>query len=294
MVSVIARAPNATGWKETLAVLIAVVQIGCMPPSWGAGALLHPSRRSVRVSRPAGAEDVVFQGEGVELRGWFFRGGGPRRGTVVYLHGSADNRVSGVGAAERFVSRGFDALIYDSRAHGESSGTACTYGYNEKKDLARAIDLMQRKPVIVVGVSLGAAVALQAAADDGRIAAVVAIATFSDLRTVATGRAPFFATKNEIRSAFNLAEDRGRFRVDAVSPVDSARRVQVPVFLIHGQADTDTPPWHSQRVFAALPGAKKLVIVPGAGHNDVLRGNVWEQIDAWVDGVVPKIDSFGQ
>jgi pimeloyl-ACP methyl ester carboxylesterase len=76
--------------------------------------------------------------------------------------------------------------------------------------------------------------------------------------------------------------------------VDSARRIQVPVLLIHGQADTDTPPWHSQRVFTALSGAKKLVIVPGAGHNDVLRGNVWEQIDAWIDGVAPKIDSFGQ
>ena len=212
----------------------------------------------------------------------------------MYLHGSADNRVSGVGAAERFVSRGFDALIYDSRAHGESGGTACTYGYYEKKDLARAIDLIQRKPVIVVGVSLGAAVALQAAADDRRISAVVAIATFSDLRTVATGRAPFFATKNEIRSALNLAEDLGRFKVDAVSPVDSARRIQAPVLLIHGQDDADTPSWHSKRVFAALPGAKKMVIVPGAGHNDVLRGNVWEQIDVWIDGVVPKIDSVAQ
>jgi uncharacterized protein len=265
-----------------------------MPASWGAGALLHPSRRAIRVSRPPGAEDLVFQGEGVELRGWFFRGSGPRRGTIVYLHGSADNRISGVGVAEGFVNRGFDALVYDSRAHGESGGTACTYGYYEKKDLAHAIDLIQRKPVIVLGVSLGAAVALQAAADDRRIAAVVAIATFSDLRTVATGRAPFFATKNEIRSAFQLAEERGSFKVDEVSPVASASRIQVPVFLIHGQADRDTPPWHSERVFSALAGPKKLLIVPGAGHNDVLRGDVWEQVDAWIDGIVPKIDAIGQ
>jgi pimeloyl-ACP methyl ester carboxylesterase len=212
----------------------------------------------------------------------------------VYLHGSADNRVSGVGAAERFVSRGFDALIYDSRAHGESGGTACTYGYYEKKDLARAIDLIQHKPVIAVGVSLGAAVALQAAADDRRIAAVVAIATFSDLRTVATGRAPFLRRRTKYDplsiSLRTVAISGSMPSALWTRPAD----IQVPVFLIHGQADTDTPPWHSQRVFATLPGAKKLVIVPGAGHNDVLRGNVWEQIDAWIDGVVPKNDSFGQ
>ena len=206
-----------------------------MPASWGADALLHPSRRPIRVSRPPGVKDVTFQGEGVDLRGWFFRGSGARRGTVVYLHGSADNRVSGIGVAERFVSRGFDALIYDSRAHGQSGGTACTYGYYEKKDLRDAIDLIQHKPVIVLGVSLGAAVALQAAADDPLIVAVIAVATFSDLRTVATGRAPFFATKTEIRSAFNLAEERGHFRVDDVSPVATAGRIWVPVFLIHGR-----------------------------------------------------------
>jgi hypothetical protein len=66
MVSVIAKAQTASGWKEALVVLIAVIHAGCMPASWGAGALLYPSRRAIRVSRPPGAEDVVFQGEGVD------------------------------------------------------------------------------------------------------------------------------------------------------------------------------------------------------------------------------------
>jgi alpha-beta hydrolase superfamily lysophospholipase len=260
-----------------------------MPATWGAGALLHPSRRAIRNPRPSGAEEIVIHGEGVDLRGWYYKGSAPRRGTVVYLHGSADNRASGISVAERFVSRGFDALIYDSRAHGESGGTACTYGYYEKKDLSDAIDSIRHQPVIVLGVSLGAAVALQAAADDRRIAAVIAVATFCDLRTVATGRAPFFATRKEIQSAFRLAEQRGRFKVDDVSPVASAARIRVPVLLVHGQADRDTPPWHSERVFAALAGPRKLLLVPGAGHNDALRAGVWDQIDAWIDDLVPKL-----
>ena len=125
--------------------------------------------------------------------------------------------------------------------------------------------------------SLGGAVALQAAAEDRRIAAVVAVATFCDLRTVASGRAPFFATKGEIDAAFKQAEQQANFRIDDVSPVAAAARIQAPVFLIHGQADKETPPWHSQRVFDALREPKRLLFVPGAGHDDA---QVWHAVRA--------------
>jgi alpha-beta hydrolase superfamily lysophospholipase len=231
----------ALGWALLLA--------GCIPASWGAGGLLHPSRRPLSVARPAGAQDVEFDSDGVKLKGWLLRGPGPRRGTVIYLHGSADNRGSGLYLADRFLYRGFDALLYDSRAHGESGGDACTYGYFEKKDLGRAIDLAPSRPVVVFGVSLGAAVALQAAAEDARIAAIVAVATFSDIRTVAAERAPFFASKGNIDAAFRLAEEQAHFRADKASPVKAAARIRVPVLLIHGASDKETPPSHSERVF---------------------------------------------
>lgn len=200
---------------------------------------------------------------GVRLRGWMFRGGGARRGTVIYLHGSADNRTSGLHVAERYAARGFDVLLYDSRAHGESDGDSCTYGYYEKDDLRRAMDDVQVRPIVVIGVSLGGAVALQAAAVDQRISTVVAVSTFSDLRTVATERAPSFASKENIEQAFRLAETTAHFRVDDVSPVAIAKDIPVPVLLIHGQNDRETPPAHSQRVFAALRGPKRLIVVPG-------------------------------
>src|SRR5688500_8422561 len=63
----------------------------------------------------------------------------------------------------------------------------------------------------------------------------------------------------------------------------AARKVRVPVLLIHGEADVDTPPDHSRRVFTALSGQKRLIIVPGARHNESLRGDVWNEIESWVD-----------
>jgi pimeloyl-ACP methyl ester carboxylesterase len=205
---------------------------------------------------------------------------------LVYLHGIADNRTSGAGIVQRFGERGFDAVAYDSRAHGESDGDVCTYGFFEKRDLHRVLDGVGPGPIVLMGTSLGAAVALQEAARDARVTAVVAAETFSDLRTVATERAPFFFTSSAIARAFQIAEQQGRFRVDEVSPVAAAAEIKVPVLLIHGSADSDTPPEHSRRVLAALAGPRRLILVPGAGHNESLRGEVWREVERWLDGVV--------
>jgi fermentation-respiration switch protein FrsA (DUF1100 family) len=58
------------------------------------------------------------------------------------------------------------------------------------------------------------------------------------------------------------------------------------VFLVHGDADTETVPEHSRRVFAARRGPRRLVLVPGAGHNGSLRDDVWDEIARWIDNVM--------
>jgi uncharacterized protein len=282
------------GWRSALVVALVVLAVvlavggGVLVsqlPGIGAGGLLHPARNPVVQATPPSCDDAVFAGAGVELKGWRCRASGDRRGTVVYLHGVADNRGSAAGAVSRFGARGFDVVAYDSRAHGDSEGDVCTYGFFEKQDLRRVLDTVGPGPIVLVGTSLGAAVALQEAAEDRRVSAVVAAETFADLRTIATERAPFFFTPGIIRRAFDLAEQLGHFQVDAVSPVIAAAQITAPVLIIHGDVDTDTVPEHSKRVFAALKGPKRLIMVPGAPHNESLRAEVWEEIVRWVDDV---------
>src|SRR5262245_44870543 len=169
------------------------------------------------------------------------------------------------------------------QARVESDGAACTYGFYEKQDLRRVVDTIDSGPVVLMGTSLGAAVALQEAAEDGRIGAVVAAETFSDLRTVAIERAPFFFTPNAIRRASQLAAAGGRFTIEAVSPETAARNIQAPVLVIHGSIDRDTPPDHSRRVFEALRGPKQLIMAPNAGHNQSLTGAVWQDVETSID-----------
>jgi uncharacterized protein len=260
-------------------------------PAIGAGALLHPARRPITGSRPAACHDETFTGEGLTLKGWRCPAAAApsrsRSGTLVYLHGIADNRTSGAGAVERFNNLGLDVIAYDSRAHGESAGDVCTYGFFEKQDLRRVLDTVAAGPMVLFGTSLGAAVALQEAADDPRVTAIVAAETFSDLRTVAIERAPFFFTSGIIRQSFQRAEQDAGFRIEAVSPMQAATKINVPVLLVHGADDVDTPADHSRRVLAALAGPKRLILVPGARHNESLRGGeVWRETEVWLKDVV--------
>ena len=276
--------------RTTIAIALAIAAVAAAVgvsqlPGIGAGALLFPRRHPSRLPPPAGCVEQQFAGASITLSGWRCRSArGAARATVIYLHGIADNRDSAVGAISPFTSRGYDVIAYDGRAHGRSEGDRCTYGYYEKEDLRAVITQLGTTDVAVIGQSLGAAVALQAAGVDSRIRAVVAASTFSDLRTIATERAasvffPGFA----IPWALARTEQEGRFSIDEVSPLRGAGNIRASVFLIHGAEDRDTSPAHSQRVFDAVRSRKHLTIVPGAGHNDVMRDAVWKDVEAWLD-----------
>jgi hypothetical protein len=201
----------------------------------------------------------------------------------VYLHGVADNRSSAVGVVEWFTQRGFDVIAYDSRAHGQSEGSVCTYGFYEKRDLKGVIDSLPSGPIVVMGHSLGGAVAIQGAAVDDRITGVIAAEAFSDLRTIATERAPWFLPRPVIARALRVAEEHGHFDVAAVNPAAAAASLRIPVLLIHGANDVDTRPDHSRRILVALKGPKQLLLVPGAGHNQSLNNPVaWVGIERWL------------
>lgn len=258
-------------------------------PSIAAGGLLRPARVALYSSMPSGCVETPYAGDGLMLQGWMCVARGPRRGSLVYLHGVADNRSSALGVIEWFTQRGFDVVAYDSRAHGQSDGSVCTYGFYEKRDLKRVIDVLRPGPVLLMGNSLGGAVAIQGAVNNERVVGVIAAEAFSDLRTIATERALRFLPRPIIARVFRLAEERGHFDVAAVSPAVAAASLRIPVLLIHGANDVNTRPEHSRRIFWALKGPKQLLLVPGAGHNQSMNSpDAWTVIDRWLSAVVPQ------
>ena len=269
------------------AALLVVALAFTVVPSIAAGGLLHPARVALYTHTPEGCIEQEFAGDGLTLRGWICATHRQRRGSVVYLHGVADNRSSSVGAIEHLTKQGFDVVAYDSRAHGQSDGDVCTYGFYEKRDLKRVIDSLPAGPVLLIGSSLGGAVAIQAAVGNERVVGVIAAEAFSDLRTIAIERAPRVLPGLVIARAFRMAEERGHFDVASVSPAAAAALLRIPVLLIHGADDVETRPDHSRRILSALHGPKQLILVPHAGHNQSLNPLAWNHIEQWLSGVVP-------
>src|SRR5260221_12674908 len=98
-----------------ISVLVAAVLWGQLP-AIGAGGLLHPARQVTHLPPPDHCVAADFAGEGITLKGWRCSTTDRARGTIVYLHGIADNRGSATGVIQRFLARGFKPIAYDSRS----------------------------------------------------------------------------------------------------------------------------------------------------------------------------------
>ena len=226
-------------------------------------------------------QDVTVETfDGLQLKGWFVSQSEKAQRTIIYLHGVGDCKIAGVEFARSMYQHGFNIFLYDSREHGESEGYYCTYGFYEKHDLAAVITyLLSRQDVAIgkiglFGTSMGAAVAIQTAAIDHRIAAVVAEGSFSTLRTIFVDyqtrivKLPWHFLRN---IALVQSQKMANFKARLVAPIEDIKKIHVPILLVHGEKDSFIKNEYSRKLFEAANEPKELLIVPGADHN-----NVWE------------------
>jgi pimeloyl-ACP methyl ester carboxylesterase len=225
-------------------------------------------------------EDVsVTTSDAVTLRAWTLH---PRRSNgnaVILLHGLADNRIGMTGYAQLLLANGFTVLLPDARAHGASGGQLATYGLLESHDIHQWFDFLaaQDHPHCIFGFaeSMGAAELLQSLNVEPRFCAVAAESSFSNFREIAYDRmgqpfhlGPWFGRtifRPVVEFAFLYARWKYGLDMQQVSPEDSVAATTVPVFLIHGQIDSNIPVRHSRRVQAHNPSAV-LWEVPNADH----------------------------
>ena len=257
--------------------------------------ILHPVRHEITAKEVNSADqvfakigatrsDLVAAGsDGISLRGWKVKAARPNGKWVLLLHGRSQNRLSMLGYARFLLTSGFSVVMMDARAHGESGGTISTYGHVERYDVKAVLDSLTASESVdhayALGESMGAAVALQAAAVDPRIEAVVAEGAFRNLHEVmfdyAGLRWSAFLGKTLFRPAAILAvheaEQQGGFKFDDVSPEVSVSERKFPVMLISGLSDHNIPKRHAQAIYSAAAGPKELWLVPRARHQGAMQ-----------------------
>jgi dipeptidyl aminopeptidase/acylaminoacyl peptidase len=221
--------------------------------------------------------------DGARLRAWYFTPEISNGNCVLILHGVADSRAGQVGLARLLLENHYAVLTPDSRGHGESGGSIVTYGVLEPDDIHRWVDWLESaghpRNVFAVGASLGAGILLQSLAVEHRFRAVVAESPFANLMRVSVERvAQRIHVSPTLGNALaapivwpGFVYARWKYGVNLwrASPEDVLSGISTPVLLIHGLADTNIYPAHSQTLAAGNPRNVTLWLVPGAQHMTV-------------------------
>ncbi len=286
--------------KLQTGLLASLLALLCLPKPAAATSILgpfilHPVRHEISAKEVTSADKafsevcatrtdlVTTASDGVVLRGWKVRAAHPNGKWVLLLHGRSQNRLSMMGYARMLLTSGYSVVMMDARAHGESGGTISTYGHVERYDVKAVMDALTASESVdhayALGESMGAAVALQAAAVDPRIEAVVAEGAFRNLHEVmfdyAGLRWSVLLGKTLFRPAAILAvheaERQGGFKFDDVSPEASVSERKFPVMLISGLSDHNIPKRHAEAIYSAAAGPKELWLVPKAHHQGALQ-----------------------
>ncbi len=264
-----------------LAALVTTVLGGTLLGAWVVSGQLVRRRRPDPPVDPAAyglqAEAVRFPSRDGLLLGGYWIPARRRRGSVILLHGqggSLDPDLTHVPALNR---HGYDALIFDFRAHGRSQGDQVAWGCQEWLDLLGALDFLRDRGIDRVGLwgfSMGAAVAIRTAPETDMVAAIVSDGCYADLRGALLGWSAARGLDNRAAEWFTylvlkMVEWRLGCRLEEVAPVRWVSHVAPrPLLFIQGENDPFVPARDFARLWRTAREPKERWVVPGAGHRE--------------------------
>jgi uncharacterized protein len=262
--------------RAVVAVAGALVFYGFVFPTSLAIIDTHKYREPIGSPPSAAYEAVSFAAsDGLELSGWYHSS---RNGAaVVVVHGGGGDRTGAVAHAELLVRHGFGVLVYDSRGRGESEGSPVGFGWGWPKDVAGALAFLRERPDVDperiggLGLSSGADVLIEVAAQDKRLKAVVSDGatgrSFADYRNhgeEAEG-APFYLTLYTAARVLS-GESPGRPLKDLV-----ARISPTPLLLIATGGSLPVERGFNRIYFKAAREPVELWDLPDVDHTAAIR-----------------------
>jgi len=234
------------------------------------GLFFHPSRdmQEGPAVKQFNHRDVVFpSSDGIPLHGWYFPAENAR-GSILVLHGNAQNLSTHVNSVLWLVKEGFNIFIIDYRGYGWSGGETDLAGAHRDADAAleKLFSLPETDPdrVVVLGQSLGGSIATYTVVHSrhkDRIRALVIDSAFSSYRRIAREKLdsfwltwpfqyPLSWTVNDSYSAEKW--------IGQASPM--------PVLILHGLDDPVVPVHHGRMLSEATRQPKEFWLTARPGH----------------------------
>ncbi len=225
---------------------------------------------------------------------------------LVFAHGYADNWRAGLTYARRYAEMGFNLLLVDLRAHGESDGAWVGAGWLDRRDVVAWCRWVVSRAgegarVTLAGISMGAASVLMACGEEdlpAQVRACVADSAYDDFWNTAVGvvssgslgTPPMPAHPVIDLARLSLKLSRGGYDVVSARPVDAIAHSAAPVLLVQGEDDKVVPAYMTDALAAAAGGAAageghEVVKIPSAGHCCAVFADpecYWEAVGAFL------------
>ena len=214
-------------------------------------------------------EDVYFQTpDHLTLHAWYLKARRGEKGTILFLHGNAENISTHINNVLWLTDCGYNIFSFDYRGYGKSEGHPTIKGVHTDAQAAieTILSLTQKddERIIILGQSLGGAIAVYATANSShknRIKALITDSAFSDYKVIAREKLALFTITRLFQ--YPLAS----LFADEHSPIKWMKRVApVPVLILHGDKDTIIPPHHSLMLYNEALPPKDFWLVKDAGH----------------------------
>jgi hypothetical protein len=245
MKSLLFLAKAGSAFYLTVLVLLFVFQGRLLFP-------VPPPRNLVLADGAARADIVTPDGE--TLRAIHFPAP-PGAPSILFFHGNGASAEYEYERGRALRGAGYGVLLAEYRGYGGSTGMPSAAGL--LTDALAAHDWLAARsdrPIIVYAHSLGAGLAVQAAAQRD-VAALALEASYASLADIAAERYWWLPVRPLFRNP--------------IRAVDQIAMVKAPILMIHGGRDTVIPIRHGRALHAAAGGNAEWIEIDQAGHNDL-------------------------
>ncbi len=241
--------------------------------------------RSVITESPVFPIDTVIlkTQNGVLIDAWYAKPDSAAKGTVILFHGIGANKGMLIPEASEFLYLGYNILLVDLRAHGNSGGHTTTIGVIESEEVKLAYDYVLQqgeKNIFLYGSSMGAVVVAKAIADyDLKLAGAILEMPFASLQSHLRARArvqgfeAFTQRPFAFMVTFWIGLERG-FNGFKHQTARYGAKINCPVLMQAGAIDEYVLKYETDEVYSAIASPqKKLVMYDRAGHESLLRND---------------------
>ena len=222
------------------------------------------------------AQDVyTTSDDGLKLHGLWVPAENPQ-GTILFAHGYRSCMLVDFGLAFDFYHRrGLNLLIPEQRSHGKSQGRFITFGVKESEDMQRWLDHHNQHlgscPVVLSGLSMGASTMLYLADKElpKNVKGIIADCGFTSPKAILSSvftKVTHLPAAPSIWAADLFARLFAGFSLAQCDTRKSLANSKLPVFMVHGTADSFVPCEMTKQGYEVCTGPKQLLLVEGAEH----------------------------